>query len=412
MVRAVAQPRPSLYPTRSSAGALLGQQLASRGYQACILLGITPEGVEIAAHAAKAMGAQFDVIVASFIKLGANLAPIGAMAESAPAEMDPDFQPGMNLLEKLQAAIDESRARVKQDLVLYRTQRPVKKLEGRTAVIVDGQIVYPWKALAAAKAVEGLGAREVVIATPVAAQPAADRIRARQYPLVCPSVVMEQEGHPSPYGDAGADAPERLKSIMIAHQGILSRADSVGGRLRRHRGRDDHLARAQPFDRLGRRQRFPRIDDLPVDDDGGASFQLLHGPLRAIEHEILLHPGARLVDRRLELLEQVHPGLEIRIHLRGCRFGHCPDRGEIGAQFDERRDDHVELRAHRLGRVSRDFDAFGRDAQQDAGLIPTRGELLTEQGPRAGAGRIETGTRLSHGSHHSLSFSTPTSRTP
>lgn len=213
----MAQPRPSLYPTRSSAGALLGQQLGSRGYQSCILLGITPEGVEIAANAAKAMGAQFDVIVASFIKLGTNLAPIGAMAESAPAEMDPDFQPGMNLLEKLQAAIDESRARVKQDLVLYRTQRPVKSLQGRTAIIVDGQIVYPWKALAAAKAAEGLGAREVVIATPVAAQPAAERIRGR-YTLVCPSVVMEQEGHPSPYGDAGADAPERLKSIMIAHQ--------------------------------------------------------------------------------------------------------------------------------------------------------------------------------------------------
>jgi len=211
-------PRPSLYPTRSSAGAVLGQQLASRGYQSCILLGITPEGVEIAAHAAKAMGAQFDVIVASFIKLGAKLAPIGAMAESASAEMDPDFQPGMNLLEKLQAAIDESRARVKQDLVLYRTQRPVKRLEGRTVVIVEGQIVYPWKVLAAAKAAEGLGAREVVIAAPVATQAAADRIRARTYALVCPSVTMEAEGHPSPYGDAGADAPERLKSIMIAHE--------------------------------------------------------------------------------------------------------------------------------------------------------------------------------------------------
>jgi len=40
------------------------------------------------------MGAQFDVLVASFIKLGSNLAPIGAMAESAPAEIDPDFQRG------------------------------------------------------------------------------------------------------------------------------------------------------------------------------------------------------------------------------------------------------------------------------------------------------------------------------
>ena len=129
----MAQPRPSLYPTRSSAGALLGQQLASRGYQSCILLGITPEGVEIAAHAAKAMGAQFDVIVASFIKLGANLAPVGAMAESAPAEMDPDFLPAMNLLEKLQAAIDESRARVRQDLVLYRTQRPRRGSSSRAS---------------------------------------------------------------------------------------------------------------------------------------------------------------------------------------------------------------------------------------------------------------------------------------
>jgi predicted phosphoribosyltransferase len=210
--------RSSLYPTRSSAGALLGQQLAARGYQSCILLGITPEGVEIAAHAAQALGAPFDVLVAAFIKLGSNSAPIGAMAESAPAEMDPDFQPGMNLLEKLQAAIDESRARVKQDLVLYRTQRPVKNLAGRTVVIVDGQIVYPWKVLAAARAAEQFGAREVVIATPVAAQPAADRIRARRYSLVCPSVLLEAEGHPAPYGDAGGDAPERLKSIMIAHQ--------------------------------------------------------------------------------------------------------------------------------------------------------------------------------------------------
>jgi predicted phosphoribosyltransferase len=210
--------RPSLYPTKSSAGALLGQQLAARGYQSCMLLGITPDGVEVAAHAAKAMGAPFDVLVAAFIRLGSNLAPVGAMAEEAPAEMDPDFQPGMNLLERLQSAIDESRARVKRDLVLYRTQRPVKKLEGRVAVIVDGQVIFPWKVLAAAKAVEQLGARQVAIASPVSTEAAAERIRARQYPLICPSVIVDPQGHPSPYGDAAGDTPERLKSIMIAHQ--------------------------------------------------------------------------------------------------------------------------------------------------------------------------------------------------
>ncbi len=210
--------RESLYPTRSSAGAILGQQLAARGYTGCILLGITPEGVEIAANAAKAMGASFDVLVASFIKLGSNLAPIGAIAESAPSEMDPDFLPSGNLLPKLEAAIDESRARVSQDLILYRTQRPVKSLAGRIAVIVDGQVIYPWKVLASAKAAEQLGAKKTVIATPVATQSAAERIQARRYEFVCPSVVLDTEGHPAPYGDATGDTPERLKSIMIAHQ--------------------------------------------------------------------------------------------------------------------------------------------------------------------------------------------------
>lgn len=218
MAQATPRKPDSLYPTRLAAGALLGQQLATRAYIGCILLGITPEGVEIAANAAKAMGAQFDVLVAAFIKLGSNLAPVGAIAESAPSEMDPDFLPSGALLDKLASAIDESRAQVSQDLILYRTQRPVKRLAGRIAVIVDGQVVYPWRVLAAAKAAEQLGAKQVVIATPMATQAAAERIGARRYDFVCPSVVMDAKGHPAPYGDMAGDTPERLRSIMIAHQ--------------------------------------------------------------------------------------------------------------------------------------------------------------------------------------------------
>ena len=216
---APAQPKgKSLYATRSGAGALLGQQLVARGFPTCVLLGITPEGVEIAANAAKAMGEPFDVLVASFIRLGSNVAPIGAIAESVPSEMDPDFQPAGNMLDKLSAAIEESRSRVSQDIVLYRTQRPLRKLEGRIAVIVDGHVIWPWRVLAAAKAAAQLGAKQTVIATPVATQDAADRIYARRIELVCPSIVPEKTGHPSPYGDMTGDTPERLRSIMIAHQ--------------------------------------------------------------------------------------------------------------------------------------------------------------------------------------------------
>jgi predicted phosphoribosyltransferase len=94
----------------------------------------------------------------------------------------------------------------------------VKRLAGRIAVIIDGQVTYPWRVLAAAKAAEQLGAKQVVIATPVATHAAADRIAARHYDFVCPSIVMAAEGHPAPYGDVVGETPERLRSIMIAHQ--------------------------------------------------------------------------------------------------------------------------------------------------------------------------------------------------
>ena len=85
-------------------------------------------------------------------------------------------------------------------------------------MIIDGQVIYPWKVLASARAVETLGATKISIATPVATEAAADRIRARQFDFICPTVILEKGGHPHPYGDASGETPERLKSIMIAHQ--------------------------------------------------------------------------------------------------------------------------------------------------------------------------------------------------
>jgi predicted phosphoribosyltransferase len=72
--------------------------------------------------------------------------------------------------------------------------------------------------LAAAKAAEQLGAKQAVIATPVATQDAAERIYSRRYEFVCPTIVMDKTGHPAPYGDMAGETPERLRSIMIAHQ--------------------------------------------------------------------------------------------------------------------------------------------------------------------------------------------------
>src|SRR5438477_536156 len=78
--------------------------------------------------------------------------------------------------------------------------------------------LYPTRSAAGALLGEQLAAKQVVIATPVGTQAAVERIRARRYELVCPSVVVEAKGHPAPFGDMTGETPERLRSIMIAHQ--------------------------------------------------------------------------------------------------------------------------------------------------------------------------------------------------
>jgi len=103
-------------------------------------------------------------------------------------------------MDKLASAIDESRARVSQDLILYRTERPVKAARRRRiAVIIDGQVTLSVASARGSQGGRALGAKQVVIATPVGTAGPADRITARRYDFVCPSIVMVPQGHPAPY---------------------------------------------------------------------------------------------------------------------------------------------------------------------------------------------------------------------
>jgi predicted phosphoribosyltransferase len=207
----------ALYPSRAAAGALLGRQLSQRCPAPVVLLGITPSGVEIAANAAKAISCAFDVIVGAHVRMeGTGM--IGAIAEDADAVTDPDFNPGFDLMDKLNAAMDGARRAVKTERLLFRGQRPLRSLEEVNVVVIDGQMTSPWKGLASAKAAEQLGALRVWIAAAVCTQAVQDRIRARRYELVCPSVVLEPTGHPRPFGDPQDPSAERLRSIVVARQ--------------------------------------------------------------------------------------------------------------------------------------------------------------------------------------------------
>jgi len=207
----------ALYPSRSGAGAQLGAQLHRRTSPPTVVLGVTPTGVEVAANAAKAMGASFDVVVAAHVRLE-GLGIIGAIAEDSHAVLDKDFHPRFGLMDALNEAIDKTRRAIKTERLLFRGQRPLRSMEGMNVVIIDGNATSPWKLLAAAEAVQLMRPARVVIGAPVGTQAVQSRISARRYEFVCPAVVLDPGGHPRPFGDPQDPSAERLRSIVVARE--------------------------------------------------------------------------------------------------------------------------------------------------------------------------------------------------
>jgi predicted phosphoribosyltransferase len=206
-----------LYPSRAAAGAQLGRHVYQRVRPPLLVLGVTPTGVEIAAHVAKAMSCPFDVIVASHVRVeGAGI--VGALAEDADAVLDPEFQPGFGVMEALNQGIENARRAIKSERLLFRGPRPLRAVTAMTVVVVDGQLTTAWKTLAAASAVEQAGAAGVLVAAPLSTRLVHDLMLARRVDFVCPSVLSDPAGHPHPFGDPRDPSAERLRSIVVARE--------------------------------------------------------------------------------------------------------------------------------------------------------------------------------------------------
>lgn len=205
----------ALFASRAAAGAALGRQLYMRATPPVLVLGITASGVEIASHAARAIAATFDVIVAAYVRLD-RLGVVGAVAEDADAALDPQFQPRFGVMEALSEAIDRARRAIKTERLLYRGHRPIRSLEDAHVVLVDGPLTTPWKLLAAAQAMQGSRPVRIIATCPVITEASRDLIRARRLDLVCPHVVADPAGHPKPFAEFDDPSAERLRSIVVA----------------------------------------------------------------------------------------------------------------------------------------------------------------------------------------------------
>ncbi|HEU4624115.1 MAG TPA: phosphoribosyltransferase family protein [Steroidobacteraceae bacterium] len=163
------------FPDRLTAGAELGRAVRKLNLRPpIIVLGLPRGGVPVAYEVARALGAPLDVLVVRKVGMpGQPELAIGAVAGGGIVVHEPGVEP---YLDTLGARFDQlaeiERRELERRERAYRGDAPPLQLTGKTVVLVDDGLATGSTMLAAVRAARKAGAREIVVAAPVASDEA------------------------------------------------------------------------------------------------------------------------------------------------------------------------------------------------------------------------------------------------
>lgn len=160
------------FRNRRVAGRLLGNELGKfAGRNDVVVLGLPRGGVPVAVEVARRIGAPLDVLVVK--KLGAPFQPelaLGAVASFGAVVMDETLARHLGVTkDELDAMKSRAFAEVEARERLYRGERPLADLRGKTVIVVDDGLATGSTMRAAVKALRSLGCERLVVAVPVSA---------------------------------------------------------------------------------------------------------------------------------------------------------------------------------------------------------------------------------------------------
>lgn len=166
-----------MFRDRSEAGRRLAASLKGSVGADALVVGVPRGGVVVAAEVARELDLELDVVVVR--KIGAPGNP-----EYAVGSVDEDGRiigghNGMASAAYLERAAEAGREEIARRLRAYRGGRPPASVRGRTVVVVDDGIATGMTLLAALESLRRRGASHIVVATPVAAPDAAERVAAK-----------------------------------------------------------------------------------------------------------------------------------------------------------------------------------------------------------------------------------------
>lgn len=157
---------------RVDAGRQLAHKLSEyKNQHDVIVLGLPRGGVVLAAEVARALNLPLDIVVPR--KIGAPMQPelaIGAVTQDGAVLYNDELMQQFNITkEMLKPFVNVQKREAERRLKLYRGNRPPLDLTNKKVIIVDDGIATGATVCAAVLSVAQMGAREIIVAVPVAA---------------------------------------------------------------------------------------------------------------------------------------------------------------------------------------------------------------------------------------------------
>ncbi len=159
-----------LFENRRDAGRKLAAILTEYNEKSAVVLAIPNGGVPVGVEVAGALKADFDVVVSR--KIPMPLTPeggFGAVVDDGTIILNENTVRKLGLTrQQIEYEARKVREKVKQRSMLYKGDRPLTRLSGRTVIIVDDGLASGVTMIAAVQSVQHRGCRNVVVAVPVA----------------------------------------------------------------------------------------------------------------------------------------------------------------------------------------------------------------------------------------------------
>jgi putative phosphoribosyl transferase len=175
------------FPDRRAAGRMLAARLSELEIEAPVVVALPRGGVPVGHEVAQALGAPLDVALVR--KLGAPRQPelgIGAVGEDGTVILDADTIASLGVTrEQIETIAEHEAVELERRRRLYRGDDAPVDVDGRTVVLVDDGIATGVTITAACEMLRERGAERVIVAVPVCARGALDRLEERLGEVVC-----------------------------------------------------------------------------------------------------------------------------------------------------------------------------------------------------------------------------------